>query len=304
MSYFRFAAMILTSTVVMFIMMYLNTYAWEHVYYSETRTYMAIYMGAMMAIIMLSFMLNMYKKTAVNIGIFVGAAIVFAGSLWLLRSQEFVSGSSYMRAMIPHHSIAILTSERAQIEDSRVRKLADEIIAAQRREIAEMKYLIAALEEGEGVPDEIPGERPDEDAAGPPEVVSLEEALEANVVATLDPSSMEPEELAAVLPGGGGCSFHLTSESPPLLAVGRAGAGLDGVLKLNGKLVRVSADAADPAAILDGARLGAGDLSLAVDPVPDAEFEEGDGIRRIEADLVFTLKDRLTVGYRGFVACA
>ena len=52
----------------------------------------------------------------------------------------------YMKAMIPHHSIAILTSERAQISDPRVRKLADEIIEAQRREIAEMKYLIRDLE--------------------------------------------------------------------------------------------------------------------------------------------------------------
>jgi len=53
---------------------------------------------------------------------------------------------SWMRAMIPHHSIAILTSERAHISDPRVRKLADDIIAAQRREIAEMKALIRELD--------------------------------------------------------------------------------------------------------------------------------------------------------------
>lgn len=50
-----------------------------------------------------------------------------------------------MKAMIPHHSIAIMTSERAHIRDSRVRKLADGIIEAQVKEIAEMKQLIADL---------------------------------------------------------------------------------------------------------------------------------------------------------------
>ncbi|MFN3573293.1 DUF305 domain-containing protein [Phenylobacterium sp.] len=150
MSYKRFFAMIATSTVVMFGLMYLNTYRLEHVLFSETRVYMAILMGATMAVIMLGFMLGMYKNRAANIAIFAGAAVVFAGSLFLVRSQATVSQVSYMRAMIPHHSIAIMTSERAQITDPRVRKLADEIIAAQRREIAEMKYLIAELEKEEG----------------------------------------------------------------------------------------------------------------------------------------------------------
>ncbi len=147
MSYWRFAAMIATSTTVMFILMYFNTYAFEHIFWSETRFWMAFVMGAAMAVIMLAFMLSMYKNTKVNIGIFVGSAFVFALTLWLVRSQATVNDQEYMRAMIPHHSIAIMTSERAQITDPRVRKLADEIIAAQEREIAEMKYLIADLEE-------------------------------------------------------------------------------------------------------------------------------------------------------------
>lgn len=148
MSYVRFLAMIVTSTLVMFVLMYLNTYAWDHIFYSETRTYMALYMGAAMAVIMLSFMLGMYANRAANIAIYAVAAVVFASSLYLLRSQTTVDDVSYMRAMIPHHSIAILTSERAGISDPRVRKLADEIIEAQRREIAEMKALIADLQGG------------------------------------------------------------------------------------------------------------------------------------------------------------
>ncbi len=144
--YVRFGAMIATSTVVMFGLMYLNTYQLDHVTFSETRTYMAILMGAVMAVIMLSFMLPMLERRRVNAGIYVASAIVFTLALWLVRSQATVDDASYMRAMIPHHSIAILTSERATLTDPRVRELADEIIAAQREEIREMRILIADLE--------------------------------------------------------------------------------------------------------------------------------------------------------------
>ncbi len=145
-SYARFGAMIATSTAVMFVLMYLNTYALDHVYFSETRFYMAFVMGATMAVIMLLFMLGMYKNSKVNIGILVASIVIFAGALWLVRSQTTVEDVSYMKTMIPHHSIAILTSERANISDPRVRKLADGIIEAQRKEIDEMKFLIQDLE--------------------------------------------------------------------------------------------------------------------------------------------------------------
>lgn len=155
MSYTRFAAMIVTSTVVMFALMYLNTYALEHVTYSQTRTWMALMMGAVMAMIMMGFMASMYRNQRLNAAIIAGSVVVFAFSLWLVRSQETVSDVSYMKAMIPHHSIAIMTSERAHIRDPRVRELADEIIEAQVREISEMKALIAELE-ANPPPDEAP----------------------------------------------------------------------------------------------------------------------------------------------------
>ena len=145
--YARFGAMIVTSTVVMLGLMYLNTYQLDHVLFSETRTYMALVMGATMAVIMLAFMLKMLTNRRVNIGIFIGSAVVFSLALWLVRSQVAVDDVSYMRAMIPHHSIAILTSERADIADPRVRKLADKIIETQRKEILEMKVLIKDLED-------------------------------------------------------------------------------------------------------------------------------------------------------------
>jgi uncharacterized protein (DUF305 family) len=146
MSYWRFAAMIATSTVVMYGLMYLNTYELEQVFWSETRAWMALVMGATMSVIMLAYMLNMYKRKGLNFAIFGGSVAVFAAALWVVRSQATVDDLEYMKAMIPHHSIAILTSTRAQITDPRVRKLADEIVEAQEREIAEMKYLVRDLQ--------------------------------------------------------------------------------------------------------------------------------------------------------------
>ncbi|WP_223428290.1 DUF305 domain-containing protein [Tateyamaria pelophila] len=157
MSYSRFLAMIVTSTVVMFGLMYLNTYALGHVQFSETRTYMALYMGAVMAVIMLLFMWGMYKNKALNYAIIGSSVGVFAVSLFLVRSQTTVQDVSWMRAMIPHHSIAILTSERAEISDPRVQKLAQDIIEAQRLEIAEMNALIADLQGGPSATPEIDG---------------------------------------------------------------------------------------------------------------------------------------------------
>jgi FlaA1/EpsC-like NDP-sugar epimerase len=139
----KFLAMIATSIVVMYLLTYLNSYQIiDHAWFSETRAFMALIMGAAMMIIMLAFMLKRYKDRRVNVAIFIGAALLLLFSVWLVRSQATVTGVDYMEAMIPHHTIAILTSERAGIDDPRVRELAEEIIEAQRREIKEMEWLI------------------------------------------------------------------------------------------------------------------------------------------------------------------
>ncbi|MFC4404104.1 DUF305 domain-containing protein [Gracilibacillus xinjiangensis] len=145
--YLKFTGMVLTSTIIMFLFKYLSTFQFNHVFFSETRAYMATMMGATMAVIMLIFMRNMLKNRKLNIGILVSSLVVFFLSLFLLRSQTLVDDTDYMEAMIPHHSIAILTSERAVIKDPRVRELADEIIKAQRKEIDEMKKLIEDLQD-------------------------------------------------------------------------------------------------------------------------------------------------------------
>jgi len=145
-AYARFAAMTACSTVLMFGLMYLNTYSIDHVFFSETRAYMALLMGAAMAFVMMGFMWHMHPRRGVNVAILASSAVVFALALWLVRSQATIADVAWMKGMIPHHSIAILTSERAHLSDPRVRRLADGIIATQRKEIDQMKGLVRDLD--------------------------------------------------------------------------------------------------------------------------------------------------------------
>lgn len=147
MKYSTFAQMTGAGTIVMFGLMYLNVYSSDHVFFSQTRAYMALVMGAAMAVLMMAFMWKMYPNKGLNFAIVGASAVVFGVALWLVRSQATVDDVAYMRAMIPHHSIAILTSERAQLADPRVRQLAGKIATAQRAEIAEMKRYIRELEQ-------------------------------------------------------------------------------------------------------------------------------------------------------------
>ena len=144
--YRNFLLMVGTSAALMFCLTYLNTYQLSHVWFSWTRVFMTMIMAGSMALVMLFFMRHMYKDKRANSTIVVGSFAFIGLGLWLVRSQSTVGDVAWMKAMIPHHSIAILTSERARITDPRVRKLADGIIETQKREIGEMEGLIQDLQ--------------------------------------------------------------------------------------------------------------------------------------------------------------
>ncbi len=149
-NYNKFVGMLVTSFIAMYSTMYLNTYAIDHVYFSLTRFYMSCLGIATMAIIMFIAMRNMYQNKKKNIAIVFGSIVLFVGALGLVRDQKSTVGDIlWMKAMIPHHSIAILTSERADIQDPDVKGLADNIIKAQKKEIEEMKAMIHRLENKE-----------------------------------------------------------------------------------------------------------------------------------------------------------
>ena len=145
-SYVRFGLMMLTSFVVMYGLMFINLAQIDHFMLSTTRTYMSLCMVAAMAIIMMSYMLSMYKNTRLNIAILVGSGVIFVAALAMLRTQTFISDEEWMHGMIPHHSSAIMTSQNADLQDPEAQQLAREIIEAQKREIAEMKRILHRLE--------------------------------------------------------------------------------------------------------------------------------------------------------------
>lgn len=146
-SWGRFAAMIATSAFIMFFLMYQLVYSFDHAMFSINRLVASLVMACVMTIVMLSFMWSMYKGKGAKIAVLVLAAFLGIILLFVNRSQSLIGDQNFMKSMIPHHSIAINNSRRSSISDPRVRKLADEIIAAQVREIAEMKRLLEDIDQ-------------------------------------------------------------------------------------------------------------------------------------------------------------
>lgn len=140
--YLRFGAMILTGMVVMYGLMFVSSWEWSHVRLSESRMIMALTMGGAMGLVMFVWMMNMYKNTKANVAVVVISVLILGTGVVLDRSQITVQDTAYMKSMIPHHSMAITRSERANFDDVRVCELAMAISEAQRREIAEMDWLI------------------------------------------------------------------------------------------------------------------------------------------------------------------
>lgn len=142
----RFAAMIGTSAFFMFFLMYQLIYSVEHATFSVNRLLAAVIMGAVMTAVMLGFMWSMYRGTRVKISVFAGAILLAGVLVYLNRSQSLIGDTEFMRAMIPHHSIAINNARKAGIRDPRVRALANEIISSQVREIRVMELLLEDIE--------------------------------------------------------------------------------------------------------------------------------------------------------------
>ena len=145
--YLRFAAMIATGMVVMYWVMFLGSYEWSHVRFSQSRVYMALAMGGTMGLVMFAWMFKMYRNTKANALVIVASLVLLGLGVFLDRSQAWVGDTRFMQAMIPHHSLAITRSERFSVEDVRVCKLAVAISEAQRREILEMDWLIGDIAE-------------------------------------------------------------------------------------------------------------------------------------------------------------
>ncbi|SDG12069.1 DUF305 domain-containing protein [Mucilaginibacter gossypii] len=144
-NYKTFVLTLFLSFIIMYGVMFLNVDQADHIYLSMTRFYMTLMMVAAMALLMLAMMRMMYKNRKLNMVIILSSTAAFVLSLIGVRTQTFVGDVQYMKGMIPHHSIAIMTSKNASIKDPEVRKLADGIIKTQEKEIAEMKAILSRM---------------------------------------------------------------------------------------------------------------------------------------------------------------
>ena len=142
----RFAAMIATSTFIMFFLMYQLVYELDHALLSMNRLVASLVMGAVMAVVMLGFMWPMYRPKGVKLAVLAVGVVSAAALLYVNRSQALIGDVRFMKSMIPHHSIAINNARKAEISDPRVRELADQIIRSQVFEIAEMKLLLEDID--------------------------------------------------------------------------------------------------------------------------------------------------------------
>jgi uncharacterized protein (DUF305 family) len=144
-NYKKFCLILLISFLLMYAIMFLNVDDINHVYLSMTRLYMTVLMICAMAVLMVTLMPMMYADKKTNLRIIIVSVVLFILAFVGVHQQAGIGDIQYMKGMIPHHSIAIMTSKNADIKDARVRKLADGIIRTQEKEIAEMKALIDSL---------------------------------------------------------------------------------------------------------------------------------------------------------------
>jgi hypothetical protein len=142
----RFAAMIAASTFIMFFLMYQLVYEADHLTFSVNRLVSSLVMGSVMTGVMLGFMWSMYEGQGMKLVVLASAVVLGVALIYVNRSQSLIDDARFMKAMIPHHSIAINNARKADIRDPRVRELADEIIASQVREIRTMKLLLDDIE--------------------------------------------------------------------------------------------------------------------------------------------------------------
>jgi uncharacterized protein (DUF305 family) len=144
-SYKNFWITLAISFFIMYSVMFLNMDDSSHYHTSLTRIYMALLMVAPMAVVMMLMMGKMYPNRKTNLGIMVAGTLVFIISLVALRTQTPISDVQYMKAMIPHHSSAIMVSKRANLKDPEVKKLSEQIIKSQEEEITQMQNIIERM---------------------------------------------------------------------------------------------------------------------------------------------------------------
>jgi uncharacterized protein (DUF305 family) len=144
--YLSLAVQTLISAVIMYLVMFVMIDSLDSFYNNLNMLYMTLMMVAPMVVLMILAMKHMFASRTANLAIIVLSVATFFGSFALIRSQTTIGDRAFLRSMIPHHSGAILMCRQADIRDAEVQLLCGEIMKSQRREIDEMKVILARLD--------------------------------------------------------------------------------------------------------------------------------------------------------------
>ena len=137
---------LLISLLIMYLVMFTMIWSVGDLFNNINTFYMAVTMAMPMGILMLLMMRMMYPNQKLNRILYALFALLFILAFGGTRAQSLVGDRQFVRAMIPHHSGAILMCNRAAIRDAEIRDLCfkpDGIVDSQTREIAQMKAFLA-----------------------------------------------------------------------------------------------------------------------------------------------------------------
>ena len=130
------------SLLIMYVAMFAMIWSLGEFIQNVNFLYMALVMWAPMSIVMMLTMKSMYRNARLNLILYAVFALTLALSLAAIRAQSLVGDRQFLRSMIPHHSGAILMCERARLSDPEIQRLCQDIVAAQKAEIDQMKALL------------------------------------------------------------------------------------------------------------------------------------------------------------------
>jgi uncharacterized protein (DUF305 family) len=131
------------SAVIMYLVMFTMIDSTGEFYNNIDNVYMTLMMVSPMAILMLLMMGSMYRNRALNLVLYAAFAAIFILSFVGMRTQALVGDDQFLRAMIPHHSGAILMCREARISDPEIAALCARIRQSQKEEIDQMKAVLA-----------------------------------------------------------------------------------------------------------------------------------------------------------------
>ncbi|MBU8860254.1 MULTISPECIES: DUF305 domain-containing protein [unclassified Micromonospora] len=141
-NYIRFGLVLLISLAVMFVLTLSQIRRWSDFFLNLSNFYTSVIMVAVMGVIMMGVMHQMFTDRRLNIVLYAVLGALFVGGFAAVRTEPFVGNENFLRSMIPHHSRAVLVCQESDITDPEIIDLCDQIVKSQEEEITQMKRIL------------------------------------------------------------------------------------------------------------------------------------------------------------------